>query len=365
MSILNQYMDKTELAIAGISDAELIKYYIMPDGVMGLLVIKGRLIFNLSSGEKHFDSLEQAALRAYASCPDAVADDMTREILTERSGADIPALYSQYEGIDGTYEKTLPFEKDKVSAFQQMMEYYLEKIYEMLGLAAMFPSELKGYRKKYSLSFRLNNERKIIPFTYEEHGSCCNVFFGNIIEVSDSISLSIKYDFGIITVTADVRCKKHLRIENTFDIIHKTEKLRMFDEAEIVYDGCKDIASLNAEIPGEIKMICGSDGYEILRLPFGNAYLNYSDKKAEIIVLQKNRYDTIAFLYHSKREYLSPEKNIVTDSMTAVHELFYFDAKMKVCTHFLPTGVFSKGICKQKYENRFFYRSFDNIGGNE
>ena len=80
MNILNQYMDKTELTIAGISGAELIKYYIMPDGVMGLLVIKDSMVFNLSAGEKHFESLEHAALRA-----DAAADDFTREILTERS----------------------------------------------------------------------------------------------------------------------------------------------------------------------------------------------------------------------------------------------------------------------------------------
>lgn len=363
---MNQYMDKTELAIAGISGAELIKYYFMPDGVMGLLVIKGSMVFNLSLGEKHFESLEQAALRAYASCPDAAADDLTREILTERSGTELSPIFGKYENTYGAFEKTLPFEKDKVSTFRQMMEYYLEMIYEKLGFVTMFPAELTGYRRKYSLSFRLNGERKAIPFSYSESGSCFDMVFGNIIGASDTVKLSVKYAFGIISVTADVRCKKHLRTENTFDMIHKTEKLRIFNETDIVYDNSKAIAPTPDEIPEEIKMICTFEKYEALQLPWGKIFFIDSDNKTEMIAYQKKSNDTTAFLYQSQREYLSYDRNIVTDSMTAVHEVFYTHGKMNICTHFLPVDSFSKGIYKQKFENRYFYRSFDNdIGGKE
>lgn len=359
-------MDKTELAMAGISGAELIKYYIMPDGAAGLLVIKGRKVFNLSSGEKHFDCLEQAAVRAYAACPDAAADDFTREILNKRSGAEISAVCRQYEGIDGAYEKTLPFEKETVGAFLQMMEYYLEMIYEKLGCKTVFPSELRGYRRKYSLSFRLNGERKTIPFSYSESGSCFHMVFGNVIGASDTIKLSVKYTFGMISVTADVRCKKHIRTENTFDMIHKTEKLRIFDENGIVYDAGKAIPSSPSEIPEEIKMICTCDGYEIMKLPFCNVYCFDSENKSEMTAAQKNRSNEAAFLYQSQREYLSHDKNIVTDSMNAVHKVYHTDGKMNICTHFLPVDTFSKGIYKQRFENRYFYRSFDNvIGGKE
>ncbi|MGN1101176.1 MAG: hypothetical protein ACI4RG_03225, partial [Huintestinicola sp.] len=89
LSILDKYMDKTELAIAGISDADIIKYYTMPDGTAGLLVIKGILVFNMSAGETYYDSLEQAAARAYISCPETAADDYTREILKKRTAAEI------------------------------------------------------------------------------------------------------------------------------------------------------------------------------------------------------------------------------------------------------------------------------------
>lgn len=366
MNILNQYMDKTELTISGISGAELIKYYIMPDGVMGLLVIKDSMVFNLSAGEKHFESLEHAALRAYASCPDAAADDFTREILTERSGEKLSTIFRKYESIDGAYEKTMPFEKGTVSTFQQMMEYYLEMMYEKLGSGTMFPAELTGYRRKYSLSFRLNGERKTIPFSYSASGSCFDMVFGNIIGASDIIKLSVKYTFGIISVTADVRCKKHIRTENTFDMIHKTEKLRIFDGTDKVYDSSKAIASTPDEIPEEIKMICTSEKYEVLPLSWGKVFFIDSDNKTEMIAYQKNPNDTTAFLYQSQREYLSDDRNIVTDSMTAVHEVFYTDGKMNICTHFLPTGSFSRGIYKQKFENKYFYRSFDNIiGGKE
>lgn len=365
MSILDRYMNKTELAIADISGAELIKYYYMPDGVMGLLVIKDSGVFNLSSGEKYFESLEQAALREYASCTETAADDFTRKILTERSGAALSPIFRKYESIDGAFEKTLPFEKDKVSTFRQMMQYYLDLIYEKLGFGTSFPVELKGYRRKYSLSFRLNNERKTIPFSYKEYGSCCDMVFGNFIEASDSVKLSVKYTFGMISVIADVRCKKHLRTENTFDILRKTETLRIFDETEIVYDSSKAIASTPGDIPEEIKMICTSEKYEALQLPWGKVFFIDSDNKTEMIVYQKDPNDTIAFLYQSQREYLSYDRNIVTDSMTAVHEVFYSNGKMNICTHFLPTDSFSKGIYKQKYENRYFYRSIDNIRGEE
>ncbi|MGN0636979.1 MAG: hypothetical protein ACI4J0_01295 [Huintestinicola sp.] len=359
---MDSYMDKKELAIAGISEAELIKYYIMPDGVTGLLVIKGTEVFNLSAGEEHFDSLEQAAVRAYAACPEAAADDYTREILKGRMGADISPMLGQYESADGAYEKGLPFEKDSVSALRLMMEYYLEMIYDKLGYTAMFPSELKGYRRKYTLSFRLSGERKAIPFSYSEKGSCFEMVFGNVIAPSDSIKLSVKYSFGVITAAADVRCGKRMRIENTFDIIHKAEKLRIFDETEIVYDGSKALASSPENDTEEIKMLSGGGSCEMMKLPFGRAYCFYSDNKTEIIVSQKESDDKASFLYHSEREYLSCDTSIVTDSFNAVHEIFRSDGKMSICTHFLPTDSFSRGIYKQKYENRYFYRS---IGGRE
>ena len=363
MSILNEYMDKTELAIANISGADLLKYYTMPDGVTGLIIIKDSTVFNLSSGEKHFDSLEQAAVRAYAACSDAAADDLTREILTERSGAEISPICRQYEGIDGVYEKTLPFEKDTVGAFRQMMEYYLEMIYEKLGYGTLFPSELKGYRRKYSLSFRLNSERKTLPLSYIESGSCFEMVFGNVMEASDIIKLSVKYTFGMISVTANVKCKKHMRIENTFDMLHKRETLRIFNETEIVYNGTQSIASSPSNFPEESKMLFTCDGYEMMRLPFGDVYIIDMDNRSEMIVSQKNQSAGTSFLYQSQREYLSGDRNIVTDSMNAVHKLFWSDGKMNICTRFIPTASFSKGIYKQKYENRYFYRSFDDIGG--
>ncbi len=365
MNILNRYMDKTELAIADISAAELIKYYYMPDGVMGLLVIAGSSVFNLSSGEKYFESLEQAALRAYSSCADAASDDFTREILAARAAAALSPIFGEYENIHGAYEKNLPFEKDKVSTFLHMTEYYLEMIYGRLGAVTVFPAELKGYRRNYSLNFRLNNERKTIPFSYKECGSCSEMVFGNILEVSDNIKLSVKYTFGMISVTADVMCKKHIRAENTFDILRKTETLRIFDEAEIVYNSSKPIESSPCDIPKEIKLICSDHKFEMLDLPWGKVFFIDTEKRAEMIVFQKNANDTTAFLYQSEREYTANDKNIVSDSMTAVHEVFYTDGKKNICTHFLPTGSFSKGIYKQKYENRYFYRCIDDIGGNE
>ncbi|MGN0666632.1 MAG: hypothetical protein ACI4KF_08920 [Huintestinicola sp.] len=365
MSILDRYMNKAELAIADISGAELIKYYYMPDGVMGLLVIKDSRVFNLSSGEKYFESLEQAALRAYASCSEAAADDLTRKILTERSGEALSPIFGKYEGIVGAFERTLPFEKDKVSTFRKMIEYYLEMIYEKLGFGTSFPGELRGYRRRYSLSFRLNNERKTIPFSYSERGNCFDMVFGNFIEASDSVKLSVRYTFGKISVTADVRCKNHIRTENTFDMLRKTETLRIFDETEIVYDSSKAIASISGDIPEEIRMICIGNKPETLQLPWGRAFFNDSDNRSEMILYQKNSFDNIAFLYQSEREYLSDDKSIVTDSMTALHEIFYTGREINICTHFLPTGSFSRGVYKQKYENRYFYRSFEDIGGKE
>lgn len=364
MNILDRYMDKTELAIADISAAELIKYYYMPDGVMGLLVINGSRVFNLSSGEKYFESLEQAALRAYSSCADAAADNFTRDILAERSAAALSPIFGAYDNIDGAYEKTLPFEKDRVSTFLKMIEYYLEMIYDQLGSAAEFPAELKGYRRNFSLNFRLNNERKTIPFSYKEFGNSYDIVFGNILEMSDNIKLSVKYTFGMISVTADVRCKKHIRTENKFDILRKTETLRIFDETEIVYNSSKPIASSPCDIPKEIKPICTDHKLEMSELPWGKVFFIDTEKRAEMIVYQKNANDTTAFLYQSEREYSANDKSIVTASMTAVHEVFYINGKMNICTHFLPTGSFSRGIYKQKYENRYFYRSIDDIGGN-
>ncbi|MCI7767225.1 MAG: hypothetical protein MSJ26_04490 [Oscillospiraceae bacterium] len=358
-------MDKTEIAIAGISEAETIKYYFMPDGVMGLLLIKDSEVFNLSAGESHFDSLEQAAVRAFAACSDAAADDMTREILSERAGAVISPILRQIEGADGAYEKTMPFEKDTVSAFQWMMEYYLEMIYEKLGCNAVFPAELKGYRRRYSLSFRLNGERKAIPFSYTERGGCFDFVFGNIIGATDSIMLSVRYSFGIISVNIRVKCKKQMRIENTFDILRKSEKLRIFDDSEIIYDGCRDIASVKGDIPEKIKKICICCGHDIIKLPFGYALISASDNKTEIIAAQNNFNGTAAFLFQAEREFTASENKIVTDSMAAVHEFFQSDGKMNICSRFLPTGTFSKGMYRQKLENRYFYRCFDDLGGED
>lgn len=357
-------MNKTELAIADISGAELIKYYFMPDGVLGLLVIKGSEVFNLSEGEKYFDSLEQAALIAYASCAEAAADELTRKLLSERSSAALLPMLGRYENIDGACERSQPFEKDKVSSLLPMAEYYLEMIYHRLGYKTSFTGELKGYRKKYSLSFRLNDERKTIPFSFKDHGSGFEMVFGNFIDTCDSVRLFAKYSFGMVLVTADVSCQKHLRAENTFDVIHKTEALRIFDEAEIVYNSSKAIVSTHDEIAGDMGMICTDQIYETMQLPWGRAYFNEQDNKREMIIFQKSHSDTNGFIYHSIREYLSDDKRIVTDSITAVHEIFFSDGKRKICTRFLPTESFSKGIYKQKYENRYFYRSInDDMGG--
>ena len=360
MSILDKYMDKTELAIAGISDADIIKYYTMPDGTAGLLVIKGILVFNMSAGEPYYDSLEQAAARAYISCPEAAADDYTREIMKKRTAAEISPVPLQYEGTEGTYVKSLPFEKDTAGTFQCMMEYYLRMIYEQLGLEAEAFSLLKGYRSKYTLSFRLNGERKTVPFSYSERGSCFEMVFGNIISPTDSIKLSVKYSFGEITVTSLVKCGRHMRIENVFDIIHKTERLRIFDEAEIVYDGRKELALSEETDNGDIEIISTGGRYEMIRLPFGNAYCCETENKTEIIVVQNDTGGQTVFLYHSGREYPANDKSVVTDSFNTVHEQYVSDGKKNICTHFLPADSFSRGIYKQKYENMYFYRS---IGG--
>lgn len=356
---MKQYMNKKELAIADISDAELVKYYFLPDGVLGLLVISGSKVFNLSAEEKYFENLEQAALRAYCSRPHVAADEFTREILENRSAAALSPIFSEYENLDGTYEKTLPFEKNKVGTLLSMMEYYLQMIYERLGFSAAFPSEIKGYRKNYSLNFRLNNERKTIPFSYTEWGDGCETVFANFPQISDKITISVKYSFGIISVTADVRCKKHIRTENTFDILRKTETLRIFDETDIVYNNSKPIQAVPCHIPSEIIPISKSERFEALPLPFGTAFISKTDKKSKIITYQKSQKDTAAFIFHSEREYSGNDKSIVTDSMTAAHEIFYSDNKKTICTHFLPTGTFSKGIYKQKYENRYFYRTIE------
>lgn len=351
---MNTYMDKTELAIAKIRSADKIKIYKMPNGIMGLLIISGKSFFNYSADEKYFRQLEAMAVRLYSVCPYAAVDEFTAKILEKRAAAELSSWRLFYKVLKVSDDKKKPSDKYTVKSFKQIIEYYLEMIYDKIGCKAQFPAELNGYKRRFCLLFRLNDQKKAVPFSFDMINGRCKMFFGNVIDAVDSIKLTIEFDFGKIRVNADVRSKKELRIENIIDIIGGEEKLRIFDDAEVVFSKISDMSVAESCLPTKLCSISEINACKCVALPWGAAYLYAADDTIEILTMLGSD-----FVHHSAQTYSAADRRIITDSMSAVHEFF---GENEICTHFLPLYTYSDGKYKKELENRYFYGIAEDMG---
>ncbi len=345
-------MDKTELEIAKISDAMLIKIYIMPNGIMGLLMIyRESCVINLSADDSHFPQLETAAVRCYIANRDAAADSFTAEILEKRSLSRAYPWADRFGGNAGSRLREGMYEKELAKVYLPLLTHCLDMIFRRLGIAMEEGAELTGYRTRYTITVKgkTGEKQMTLIFSLRQDGCCFTV--GNIVTVNDSLKISLRCSFGAVDISADLDSSRYIGIREHIGISDGEHILHMFDEDEPIFDSTDSLTVQDTDITSDALL---SDGFsKEIPLPWCRVLTGGDETRSIYAVMFGG--DDCALIHEFSREYLSDEKSIVTDSLHAVHEIFPHDTRTRICTNFLKTDAFSTGRYK-KYVGRYFCR---------
>ncbi len=357
-------MDRAELEIAEIKDISYIKYYMLPDGSYGLFVMYGRnKTINLCEYDKYFRSLEETAARICSEQGEKIltADDFTRNVLESRGNSDVPDFLAPFVRLTGSIVPIREHEKSTVKLLQSFIYYFLKDIYSDFSSEVTFDGGITGYRRRYSIECQLDGEKKIIPFDFRPHDSGYIFRFGNVFEPHHTFTLKTEYYCDRITVTADCALGRLTRREYNFYLTEEKLRLRIFDGGEIAYSRESKLGNGTAcpdFIRDKIFKVSrlSNDGFCGVMLPWGEYYLSRRDKDSfhGIIADTDGKNGIIKHFY---RKY--SDESFIFDSSEAVHSFSEENGGLAVITYFKSTGCFTKGIYKERLENKFFYSFID------
>ncbi len=357
-------MDRAALEIAELKDISFIKYYRLPDGSYGLFVMYGRnKTINLCEYDKYFRFLEETAARICSEQEDKIptADDFTRTVLESRRNSDIPDFLTPFVRLTGSIVPIRENEKSTVKLLQSFIYYFLKDIYSGFSSEVTFDGGITGYKRNYAAPCLLDGDKKIIPFDFRTHDSGYIFRFGNVFEPHHTFTLKTEYCCDRITVTADCALGRLTRREYTFYLTEEKLRLRIFEVGEITYSRESNLSNGTAcpdFIRDRIFKVCGlsAEGFNIVMLPWGGYYLSRRDKDSfhGIIADTDGKNGVIRHFY---RKY--SDGGFIFDSSEAVHSFSEENGGLAVITYFKSTGCFTKGIYKERLENKFFYSFID------
>lgn len=265
---MTPYMSRTELDMIALKTADIIRYYTLPDGTRGLLVIGEGKSINLCEYDDQWMMLNGTADRLYRVSPDACMDEYTAEILESRKDLGAMSRYGYLTGSQKYEYKVLNY---LTAAFSEsLMSCFLMRIYKDIGIDLQI-KEIKGFRSRFALSCRVDGEEKLIPCRFY---GCRNEFgysFGNIFSASDTASITVKYVFAGIEVITESHTRRDLRHEYHYDLSDHTVTHRVLENGEIIFLDTKTENCPPAYMTDEEKLICGvSDELFIgCELPWG------------------------------------------------------------------------------------------------
>ena len=374
ITAMTEYMSRRKLLINGFAHISLIKYYRLPGGIPGLMVIadKNELI-NLSACDPDFEALENAALAAFLTSPGTAADAFTADLLKSRSKRELPRCMTGFEGLCGSLLPEITYEKNFTLAMKNFIFYFLGELMDGLASEIKFDGNIAGYRSRCAVSCTADGRERMIPFETKRTDRGAVFRFSNVLEAAHTAEISLDCCNTAIRVNVTGRFSRELRREYVYDPFAGNMRLRIFDRGELVCDKTEGMTFSEAGEMSrggisldDISRICCTDvkDFRIYPLPWGGVCLSClsgdTDNTRDLITADTS--DGAMVVRHFYRQYApsgSPDipDNMTVDSADCVHEIFPLKSGRKVQSCFLPTGEFSRGIYKENYMKKYFNRT--------
>ncbi|MCH5193320.1 MAG: hypothetical protein J1F11_05110 [Oscillospiraceae bacterium] len=343
---MTSFMSLTELDIAAAENVRLVRYYTLPDGTAGLLMIYGNKSFvNLCEYDDGWMTLTQKADSLYTEHPDICADGHTRDILEARKNTRCSERFEFLTGTAPYTEKILNY--DAKGFYEGFAGYILKEIYSSME-AEFSLIEARGYRESFSLRCKADGREKALTCGIASSGNEYTYSFGNLFEPVHSAIVRIRYNFGSITVTTDIRTERSMQHRYCYDFSESTLDRKIFEGTQMIFSEEKSFDLPAAEMSRELVSVCGAGGhrYSGYTLPWGeNVFYRKSESDGEFIAENKNR--RVIQIYQKY-----PHDN-VTDEVRVTHEIFERDGSFLIQSE-LDDRRMGRGT--EKALNGYFYR---------
>lgn len=344
---MTPYMTRTELDMIRMEKADLIRYYTLPDGTQGLLVISGGQSINLCEYDDLWMMLTQTADRLYIKTPDACMDEYTEEILERRKQFSDMGRYGYLTSMPRYGDKVLNY---GLAAFSEsFMGYFLSRIYRDIEIDVSV-KEVKGFRSRFSILCKVDGDERYIPCSFTALRSEHRYSFGNIFSMTDTAGITLRYGFGRIEVVTESHTRRELRHEYVYDIPQDTVSHRVMEDGEIIYIDKKIKKRPSVQMTDEEKLICGvtEDDYTGYEMPWGERVFLRAD---EMIADNGS-----GLMVQICSEELFDNKR---GEIAAVHEIFSRKGRMLV-----QSDLYCKGLVKSfdNVKSGYYYRYISDDG---
>lgn len=295
---MTPFMSKTQVEISQIENADLIRYYTMPDNTQALIVMyDGNKYVNLCEYDDFFPMLAKAADRLYLKNPESSFDEYTSEIMESRKKMSSPSRFSFAAECKKHDEKALPFGTGMFS--KNFIGYFISKIYS--DAEAEFKlSNIKGYRNRYMISCTVNGNEKVLPCSFASHDNQYEYTLGNLFEGNHTAQVTLRYSHGKIEVITQSFTDREIKHEYLFDIPNNELKCRIIEDGQVIFYDESSPELEKAEMSEEVQLICGTDVENVqgILLPWGEkvfmtdtetTYVNGSERITQIV--EEELYD--------------------------------------------------------------------------
>ena len=349
---MTTFMSRTELDISAAEDVRLIRYYTLPEGTAGLLMIYGNKSFvNLCEYDDCWLALTQKADSTYISHPDICADDYTKDILERRKNTRVSERFGFLTGTSSYADKILSYDTKGFS--ESFAGYILKEIYTSME-ADFSLIETKGYRENFSVRCKVNGEEKNLPCVFAASGNEYTYSLGNLFEPTHSASVRVTYDFGSIRITADIRTERSLQHRYCYDLAKAALDRKICEGTQMIFSEDKHFDLSDAEMSPELIAVCdiGENKYSGYTLPWGEKIF-YRRDGSEGEFIAENKDQRVIQIYQKY-----PHDN-VTDEIRVTHEIFEQKKSFLIQSEFDDRRI---GRGTEKALGGFFYRQGNTSG---
>ena len=324
MKTMTPYMSKTLLDMMQMEKADLIRYYTLPDGTKGLLVISDGNSVNLCEYDDEWMMLIKKVDSLYRISPDACMDEYTEEILRGRLELGSMDRFA-YLGEAARYnDKAITYSRAAFS--QELVTYFLGKIYEDIGIELKI-REIKGSRSRFIISCKVDDEEKNIPFSFTEEDGGYRYRFGNIFSAADTAEIFLKYEAGSIYVSTESSTSRELRHDHSYSLFECSCEQRIIADGQIVFSDTQKEEMQRAQLTDTERYICGveDDSFTGYILPWGERIFVKGDEHSREMIAD-NSSGMIIQIYSEKMS------DGIWGEIKAVHEIFSQDDRMLIQT---------------------------------
>ena len=341
---MTPFMSKTQVEISQIENADLIRYYTMPDNTQALIVMyDGNKYVNLCEYDDFFPMLAKAADRLYLKNPEISFDEYTSEIMESRKKMSSPSRFSFAAECKKHDEKALPFGTGMFS--KNFIGYFISKIYS--DAEAEFKlSNIKGYRNRYMISCTVNGNEKVLPCSFTSQDNQYVYTLGNLFEGNHTGQVTLRYSHGKTEVITQSFTDREIKHEYLFDITNNELKCRIIEDGQVIFFDESSAELERAEMSKEVELICGTDSENVqgILMPWGEKV--FMTETETIYVNESGLITQIV------EEELYDERN---SEISVTHEIFRHKNRLLVQSEMRCTRLIKSLDSSQE---GYYYRCF-------